>query len=174
MDEEQAGSETYGTLRQRARGRRDSIGRNLPKLLGLLVLGLAAGPVLGLAAETAQVDARLDQLFGEHETYRNFLHELQMAVSEHARGRVAAMVSYPLRTRINGQWVRLQTPAQFLAHYDALLTPKVQEAITRQAYEDLFSNSQGVMIGRGEVWYSGVCQDHNCSSRSLRIIAFNP
>jgi hypothetical protein len=39
--------------------------------------------------------------------------------------------------------VRLQTPAQFLAHYEALLTPKVQEAVTRQAYEDLFSNSQG-------------------------------
>ena len=125
--------------------------------------------MLGVAGETAQVYARLDLLFGEHETYRNFLHEVHARGERaRARGRVAAMVSYPLRTRINGQWVRLQTPAQFLAHYDALLTPKVQQAITRQAYEDLFSNSQGVMIG------SGVCQDHNCSSRSLKIIAFNP
>lgn len=143
-------------------------------LVSVLVAACAAASRPGLAAETAQVDARLDLLFGEHEAYRNFLHELQIAVSEHARGRVAAMVSYPLRTRINGQWVRLQTPAQFLAHYDALLTPKIQDAITRQTYDDLFSNSQGVMIGSGEVWYSGVCKGHNCSSRSLKIIAFNP
>jgi hypothetical protein len=143
-------------------------------LVSVLVAAFAAAPPPGLAAETAQVDARLDLLFGEHEAYRNFLHELQIAVSEHARGRVAAMVNYPLRTRIHGQWVRLQTPAQFLAHYEELLTPKTQDAITRQTYDDLFSNSQGVMIGSGEVWYSGVCKDRNCSSRSLKIIAFNP
>jgi hypothetical protein len=131
-------------------------------VVSVLVAAFAAAPRPGLAADTAQVDARLDLLFGEHEAYRNFLHELQIAVSEHARGRVAAMVNYPLRTRINGQWVRLQTPAQFLAHYDELLTPKTQDAITRQTYGELFSNNQGVMIGSGEVWYSGVCNDRNC------------
>jgi hypothetical protein len=142
-------------------------------LVSMPVVALAAAP-LGTVAETAELDARLDLLFGEHAAHRNFLRELQSAVSGHARVRVAAMVNYPLRTRITGKWVRLQTPAQFLAHYDDLLTPKIQEAISRQTCGDLFSNSQGVMIGAGEVWYSGVCNDHSCSSRSLKILAFNP
>jgi hypothetical protein len=84
------------------------------------------------------------------------------------------MVNYPLRTRIKAKWVHLQTPAQFLAHYDDLLTAKSQDAIARQTYGDLFSSSQGVMIGTGEVWYSSVCKDRSCSSRSVKIIAFNP
>jgi hypothetical protein len=146
----------------------------LARLVSLFVVTLAAAPRVGIAAETAEVDARLDVLFGEHEAYRNFLHELQSAVSEHARERVAVMVNYPLRTRLNGKWVRLQTPAQFLAHYDDLLTAKTRDVISRQSYGDLFSSSQGVMIGDGEVWYSGVCKDHSCSSRSIKIIAFNP
>jgi hypothetical protein len=143
-------------------------------LVSVFVAALAAAPQGGVAAETADVDARLDLLFGEHEPYRNFLRELQSAVSEHARERVAGMVKYPLRTRIQGKGLRLHTPAQFLAHYEDLLTPKVVDAIARQTYADVFANSQGVMIGAGEVWYSGVCQDNSCRSRSLKIIAFNP
>ncbi len=175
MGQQHAAGKRYGTFRRCARCLRKAILRKLPNLLvGLVALGVAAGPVLGVAGESAQVDARLDLLFGEHGTYRTFLHELQSAVAEHARGRVAEMVSYPLKTRINGEWVRVHTPAQFLAHYDELLTPKIQQAIARQSYGDLFSNSQGVMIGNGELWFSGVCKDDSCSTRSVKIIAINP
>ncbi len=173
MAERQAIGSTQGFLRGRAHRAGDSARRHRPYLAGLVALGLA-GPLLGMAAETAPVDARLDVLFGEHEPYRNFLHELQSAVGEHARQRVAAMVSYPLRTRIKSQWVRLHTRAEFLAHYDELLTPKTQQAIALQSYGDLFSNSHGVMIGQGEVWFGGVCEDHACSARSIKIIAINP
>jgi hypothetical protein len=152
----------------------EAMRRAPPILMGLLVLGLAVGPVPGAPAEAAQVDARLDLLFGEHESYRTFLHELQSAVAEHARARVADMVSYPLKTRIKGAWVRVRTPAQFLAHYEELLTPKIQQAIAQQSYGDLFSNSQGVMIGNGAIWFSGVCKDQSCSARSVKIIAINP
>jgi hypothetical protein len=154
--------------------RKGRMSSRLACLVSLFARALTAAPLLGMAAEPAQVNARLDLLFGEHEAYRSFLQQLQFAVSEHARERVAGMVNYPLRTRIKGKWVRLQTPAQFLAHYDDLLTPKTQDAITRQTYGDLFANNQGVMIGKGEVWYSGVCKDKSCNSRSLKIIAINP
>jgi hypothetical protein len=143
-------------------------------LVSLFAVALTGVPLLGMAAETAEVDARLDLLFGEHEAYQSFLQELQSAVREHARERVADMVNYPLRTRIKGKWVRLQRPAQFLAHYDDVLRPKIQDAIARQTYGDLFANSQGVMIGKGEVWYGGVCKDKSCSARSCKIIAINP
>jgi hypothetical protein len=174
MSERQAIRRTQGNLCGGAHRERDRARRTRPYLMGLVALGLAAGPLLGMAAESARVDARLDLLFGEHEPYRDFLRELQSAVGEHARERVAAMVSYPLRTRIKAQSLRLHTPAEFLAHYDELLTPKTQHAIAAQSYSDLFSNSQGVMIGQGEVWFGGVCKDQACSARSVKIIAINP
>jgi len=174
MGERQAIRTPHGILRGRARRVGDSARGRRPCLAGLVALGLLAGPLLGMAGETARVDARLDLLFGEHEPYRSFLHELQRAVGGHARERVAAMVSYPLRTRIKNQWVRLHTPAEFLAHYEELLTPKTQQAIALQSYGNLFSNSRGVMIGQGEVWFGGVRKDDTCSARSIKIIAINP
>ncbi len=165
----QSASETHGAVRRCKRS-----GCHRPYLSGLLLLVLLAGSAVGVAAEAAQVDARLDVLFGEHEPYRSCLRELQAAVSEQAREQVANMVSYPLRTRLKGQWVRLHTPAQFLVHYDELLTWKTQQAIAQQAYGDLFSNSLGVMIGNGELWFGSVCNDHSCSARSVKIIAINP
>ena len=45
-------------------------------LVSLFVVALAAGARVGVAAEIAEVDARLDLLFGEHAAYRNFLREL--------------------------------------------------------------------------------------------------
>jgi hypothetical protein len=174
ISERQAIRRTHGILRGGAHRERDRARRPRPYLVGLVALGLAAGPLLGMAGENAWVDARLDLLFGEHEPYRNFLRELQSAVREQARERLAAMVSYPLRTRIKGQRVRLHTPAEFLAHFDELLTPKTQHAIALQSYGDLFLNSQGVMIGQGEVWFGGVCKDQACSARSVKIIAVNP
>jgi hypothetical protein len=40
-----------------------------------------------------------------------------------------------------------------------------------QSYGQLFANSQGVMIGDGQVWFGGVCERQSCV---VRIIAFNP
>ncbi len=174
MGERRVIRRTYGTVRGRAHRVGDSARRHRPYLAGWVALVLAAAPLLGMAGEAAGVDARLDLLFGEHEPYRSFLHELQSAVGERARERVAAMVSYPLRTRIKSQSVRVHTPAEFLAHYDELLTPKTRQVIALQSYGDLFANSQGVMIGQGEVWFGGLCKDHACSARSIKIIAINP
>jgi hypothetical protein len=120
------------------------------------------------------IDARLDLLFGEHDPYRTFLQVLQAAVAGDDRRQVAAMVSYPLKPRIHGQVVRLRSVQQFLRHYDALLPPTTRAALATQSYETLFVNSQGVMIGNGELWFSGVCNDQRCSRRTIRLIAFNP
>lgn len=120
------------------------------------------------------MDARLDLLFGEHDPYRAFLRELQGAVAADERSRVAAMVSYPLRVKIHARVVHIGTTQQFLRHYDELLPPATRALIAAQSYEGLFVNSQGVMIGSGQLWFSGVCGDELCSRRTIKIIAFNP
>jgi hypothetical protein len=66
----------------------------------LLAMALTLFTRSGAAADASTVDRRLDQPFGEHEPYQRFLTDLQKAVAAEARGRVAYMVSYPLRARM--------------------------------------------------------------------------
>jgi hypothetical protein len=123
-----------------------------PAFFFLLVVWLMTSSGASLAEVAADdVDQRLDIHFGEHEPYRAFLHDLQGAVATDARPRVAAMVSYPLRTRIEVHTVQLRDVAQFLAHYEELLTPGTRAAIEGQSYEGRFANSRGALIGSGQV-----------------------
>ncbi len=165
-------------------GRRERVGRwGLRRALRRAGVGLALTGLLlsvGAVAQApapegaAAVDSRLDTLFGEHESYRNFLQDLQAAVRANARERIAAMVSYPLKTHIEGREVSVRTPREFMQRFDALLPPATQTVIAQQSYESLFANSEGVMIGRGELWFSGVCADERCQERRIKIIAINP
>jgi hypothetical protein len=155
---------------------RASIAGSRPIMLFILLLLAIAGsytPVI-VAAEGDDVDARFDLLFGEHDPYRNFFRELQSAVAANARERVAALVSYPLKTHIHGHVVHLRNPQQFLAQYEVLLSAKTQDVLAHQSFNSLFANSQGVMIGNGQIWFSGVCKDELCKTRTIKITAFNP
>jgi hypothetical protein len=142
--------------------------------LCLLAMALSLCARSGVAADVTQVDRRLDDLFGDHKPYQQFLTELQKAVAAEAHERVAYLVSYPLRARIGAHRTTIHNVAQFLARYDALLPPASTAAIRAQSYATVFANAQGVMIGSGQVWFSGVCADRLCSKRLIRIIALNP
>lgn len=120
------------------------------------------------AQTAAEVDARLDDLFGAHAPYRAFLAELQAAVAADDRSAVAAMVSYPLNTKVDGAAVSIDSAAAFVDQYGALMTEKVTEAVAEQTYAGLFANAQGAMIGDGEIWFTGVGEDE-----TVKIIAIN-
>lgn len=66
------------------------------------------------------------------------------------------LVDYPFQARIDGKAVKVRDAAHFVADYDRIVTPKVKRAIADQTYATLFVDWQGVMIGDGEVWFSGV------------------
>jgi hypothetical protein len=140
----------------------------------LLLAGGAAAVPAAPPPGTEPIEGRLDTLFGSHEPYRRFLTDLQRAVAAGDRQQIAAMVSYPLRTRLAGQPVRIAGPKQLLAHFDALLPQKSLEVIRTQRFADLFANSQGVMIGSGEVWFSAVCAAADCRAPPIMITALNP
>ncbi len=54
------------------------------------------------------------------------------------------------------------------------ITPAVAAALDRQTFATLFANAEGVMVGDGEIWFSGICADATCSAVRVRIIALNP
>ncbi len=125
--------------------------------LRFFVLAAALAAPMTVGAQTkAEVDASLDTLFGNHQPYHDFFDSLKKAVAAGDKAAVAAVVDYPFQARINGKAVKLRDAAHFMADYDKIVTSKVKNAVAGQTYETLFANWQGVMIGDGEVWFSGV------------------
>ncbi|MFT3987277.1 hypothetical protein [Aestuariivirga sp.] len=108
------------------------------------------------AQTAAQMDQTLDQLYGAHKPYHDFFNALQAAVKADNKTAVSKMISYPLQTMVGGKKVTLHDAAHFVASYDQIITAKVKSAVEHQTYETLFARDQGVMIGDGEVWFSGV------------------
>ena len=138
--------------------------------LSALAIALSVGMVsLPAHAQTAaDVDTTLDSLFGEHAAYATFFEALKTAVAAGDKQAVSAMVDYPFTARIGDKALTIRDAAQFVADYDKVITPKVKDAIAAQTYETLFANWQGVMIGNGELWFSGVGEPP-----VVRIIAIN-
>ncbi|TWG91113.1 hypothetical protein L598_006000000090 [Mesorhizobium sp. J18] len=141
-------------------------------LFAALFLSLA-GVITAGAQSTAEVNNTLDDLFGEHAPYHEFFEKLKKAVAEHDKQTVASMVDYPFKARINGKAVTIRDAAHFAADYDEVFTNKVRDAVAKQTYENLSANWQGVMIGDGEVWFSGICNNDACEKQTVRIIAVN-
>lgn len=138
--------------------------------LVFLVLGLISAVTMGSAAAqtAADVNSNLDSLFGEHVAYEKFFDRLKKAVGSNDKETVASMIDYPFRARIDGKALKIRDAAHFVADYDKIFTAKVKHAIANQSYATLFANWQGVMIGDGEVWFSGV-GDNNV----IKITAVN-
>ncbi|WP_442580072.1 hypothetical protein ACSBOB_32165 [Mesorhizobium sp. ASY16-5R] len=120
------------------------------------------------AQSVAEVNKAFDELFGGHAPYQNFFDALKKAVASDDKAAVAAMVDYPFQARIGGKAVKIRDAAHFVADYDKIVTAKVKQAVAKQSYATLFANWQGVCIGDGEIWFSGV-GDANL----VRITAIN-
>ncbi|TWS96328.1 hypothetical protein [Reyranella sp. CPCC 100927] len=148
------------------------------RLKGLLVLALLCGTAIGALPAGAQsepeVNARLDSLFGDHKPYRAFFIDLKAAVVAGNKPAVAAMIAYPLTIRSGGKDVALRAAPDLLARYDQIVTARVVAAVRKQTYETLFARDTGVMIGDGEVWFSGICNDNACQRQTVKVIAIAP
>jgi hypothetical protein len=149
----------------------------MTRAITVLVVSIALA-ISAAGSADAQTDeetsARLDALFGAHEPYQTFLAALKEAVSARDKAAVAAMVAYPFETTIAGEPVTLSSADDFALRHDQLFTPAVVAAVEKQTYGTLFANAEGVMIGDGEVWFSGICADGTCSDASVKITAVNP
>lgn len=126
-------------------------------------LGMAAATLVALAAPlpvlanpVAEMNNTLDTLFGDHTRYHTFFDNLKKAVAAGDKAAVAAMIEYPFQVRIGGKSLKIRDAAHFIADYDQVITAKVKHALQGQTYETLFANWQGVMVGQGEIWFSGV------------------
>lgn len=139
-------------------------------LAAVLLAGAIATAQMPAAPVAADVDERLAMLFGESEPYKAFLADLQAATAREDKKAVATMVAYPFKTRVAGKDMTFENATGLQKAYDDVFTPGVLAAIKSQTYENLFANDMGVMIGNGEVWYSGISEGDDAA---IKIIGIN-
>jgi hypothetical protein len=142
-------------------------------LVAAAILGLVTFMLPAFAQSDKEINARLDELFGQHEVYRTFFTDLKKAVSADDKKAVAAMVDYPITVSIGGKGVKIKSGKDFVSHYDHIFSNKIATAVEKQTYAALFANDQGIMIGDGEIWIDGICLDHDCTKQAVKIITFN-
>ena len=126
------------------------------------------------ASGEAQIDDAIDRLLGDHEQYRQVMKSLQAAVAAHDAAAVAALVGYPIVVTIAGEKVSIADEKAFVAGYDEFMTPAIAAAIAGTRYEAVLVNYKGVMLGSGEAWIGGFCEDDACERSAVKVIALQP
>lgn len=121
--------------------------------------------------KTKETDERIDVLYGHHDAYHRFLKELQQYVSDKNQEKISELVAYPIKVKIKSVNKTIRDKKEFIENYEKILTPKILKVISDQKYENLFVNYEGIMIGNGEIWFSGVCKNTDC--KEIKITAIN-
>jgi hypothetical protein len=140
-----------------------------------VIVALCCSAFILLATRAlADTDSGLDALFGAHQPYKDFLVTLKSSAATKNWPAISEMIAYPITLSVAGRRISIRSPRAFLKHAPDIFTAKVLAAIERQNYATLFANSSGVMIGAGEIWFSGICKDIACAAAPVKITAINP
>ena len=135
----------------------------------ILMAGALLPPVLAAQTSPAALDKSIDLSVGDHVKVQNILTQLQQAVAKHDAAAVAALVHYPIKVNPGKRAIAIKNEKAFIKDYDRIITHDIADAIFKQKYENLFVNSQGAMIGDGEVWITGFCRDKSCRQSDIKI-----
>ncbi|MCP3056722.1 hypothetical protein [Aurantimonas marianensis] len=144
----------------------------LPSVIVLLTCGLLV-PLPAMAQPAKDVLGQIEALHGDADGFSAAFDVLQQAMADGDAATVAEFGSYPLTVRANGEVYDVLEAQDLIDNFDSLIAPDTQARVANQDVGDLMVNSEGVMIGAGELWLSAVCDDNACSSARWRIIAIN-
>ncbi len=145
------------------------------QLASLILIASALFPSMLPAAQTAPatsvtaLDKSIDLSVGDHIKVRQILTQLQQAVASHNASAAAALIHYPIKVNPGKKPFTIKNEKEFTKDYDRIVTHDIQDAVLKQKYENLFVNSQGAMIGDGEVWITGFCRDKSCKQSDIKI-----
>ena len=112
----------------------------------------------------------------ETEEVEAFFVSLEEAIASDNRRKVASLIAYPLTVDVAGEALTIRDEADFVREYEVVVTGGVKRAVADAEVATLFANWQGVRIGRGEVWFSGVYEEDDVEEQEyvLKVTAINP
>lgn len=118
------------------------------------------------------LDERTQFLFGDPaNVVIDFFLEIQDYVRTGNKEKLASLVLYPITIHsIDGKDVEIQNEEEFIANYEKIATPKWKGVILAQEPAKLFTNWQGVMVNRGEMWFGPICVDGSACQQTKYYI----
>lgn len=91
----------------------------------------------------------------DRQAFLEVFRTVKAAIAKDDMTEVANHILYPLKVNGADGKHRIQTRRDFIDQYKSIMTKEVRDAIANQDEERLFVNKQGVMVGRGELWFGG-------------------
>lgn len=151
----------------------------LRKSLLLVLVILILTPALAHPGEPSATPSQtLEQRLRDFALDPNEIKEFIVLIKQHLakedRQKLSSLISYPITVNLHGKRVQIKSKGEFVKNYHDIINAKVRKSVSRQKYEDLFVNWQGVMIGNGEIWFNAINNDPKKSQETeLKIIAIN-
>jgi len=82
-----------------------------------------------------------------------FLCEIKRIVRENLKDQLAEIMYYPQSVFVDDKMVMIENKEEFFHHYDEIINAYIRDAVEKQTFSDLFSTSEGIMIGEyGAIW----------------------
>lgn len=122
------------------------------------------------------LDKRTRILFGRPASdVIDFFLEIQHSLRTDDKEKLASLVYYPITIyRFEGDNDKeIQNAEEFIANYEKIVTPEWKDIILSQEPVRLFTNWQGAMVSRGELWFTAICIDKSCQDSTLYIVTIN-
>ncbi|HWR42611.1 hypothetical protein [Sporomusa sp.] len=107
--------------------------------------------------------------FDDPEQFEADFLKIQELVAKDNKEEVAEFIQYPLNIYTNGTKTTIQLKEELIASYDRVFTTGVKSALASQKINETFVNYKGVMVGRGEIWFT----QSSTSNRKYVIYAIN-
>ena len=102
----------------------------------------------------------------------DFLLEIQDSLRSDNKEKLAGLVHYPITiSLLDESELKIQNAAEFIANYEKIVTSEWKALVLAQEPSELFSNWQGAMVHRGELWFTPVCLDETCDTWQFFIVA---
>ena len=129
----------------------------------------AAAAPASVVDDHTQINQRMTMLYGHSEDYEAAITTFQRSIREHDAAAVAKMIDFPFDTRHAGQVRKVADAQEFIRDYDAIVTADMARVIANQRYDELHTDSAGIMFGNGEAWLEGICVDEACKEVKVMI-----
>ena len=142
-------------------------------LAGTLLLATTPLTIGAFAQSENDVYNKIEELHGDAAGFDRPLRQLVRAMRSGDAETIASLAEYPLTVKANGETYDVENAEDFVENFDDLVTSETRRAVGRQQYQDLFVNSDGVMLANGAVWMGAVCEDDACEESHWAIIAIN-
>lgn len=96
--------------------------------------------------------------FDDDKALEMFVEKLQEYIKNDDREKVAALITYPISVKVDGNRQSINTKEELIKNYDKVFHPEYKNAIAKAFTKYMFCNSKGVMFGGNmyNVWINNV------------------